>query len=296
MKVYLDSKDLIDIFEHSCPYNYQTFVQRLHQGNHTLVLSFANVMELSAPLIAPTSSHLSVTALLNRVEEAPVVFFSSHQITEMELKEAWRAYSANEEYQPIDPFKRRFDYILKGPILNISRYFINFPLSEIVFTLWREEPSLFSNRQNAIRLKDHVSADRSLDKKPSSRQHFPEVIRKRIKSHKIQIPEKEINSLAKWIYDKPKRCPSVRIGYETYHQLVKNLAHFPNSGQIYDFSHVDALPYVNLCTMDRTMIAYVKQAARGLKFTYAAVLCRDASHIMERLRLLEDSKSALTRC
>jgi len=50
MYIYLDTKDLINLFEKSNSSEIEDFKDLLIEGSHKLVLSTANVFEISSPL------------------------------------------------------------------------------------------------------------------------------------------------------------------------------------------------------------------------------------------------------
>jgi hypothetical protein len=287
MKVYLDSRDLINIFEHSKPCSHIEFIDKLTRGGYTLVLSLANVLEFSAPLVTSNSEKSSIMALLGRIEEAPLTYLSDSSITRLELAEAWRAYSQNVEYQSIQPFVNRFDYVLGEEVLKFSRLFLKFSLQEIVFTLWREVPSLFKKKQLQLAnyLTNLVDADRSFikSKKLSLQKNFFTAIGRKLITNDLHVPANKVEGLAKWIYKNPARCPSVRLGYEMYHQLVKNKQHVLTPSQVYDFFHVNAVPYVDICTLDPAMMTYVRQAIRRIHASYVNQLCKDTQEVMLRI-------------
>ena len=52
MRILLDSRDLINIAEHSRPITAENLEAYLRARNHEIVLSFTNVRELSGPLAA----------------------------------------------------------------------------------------------------------------------------------------------------------------------------------------------------------------------------------------------------
>ena len=76
MRVYLDTKDLINIFEKSCPCNTDQFHNLLRDKGHQLILSFVNIMEISAPLLI-SQAKTNVMRLLNRIEEMPIKYIAT---------------------------------------------------------------------------------------------------------------------------------------------------------------------------------------------------------------------------
>ena len=109
MLIYLDSRDLINIFEKSDPCAVDEFNRILREGDHKLVYSWLNIVEISEPLLY-TKAKTNVMALLNKVEETPHTYIHSSRIPHLELASAVKAYVNEEEYCSIDPYVQRFDF------------------------------------------------------------------------------------------------------------------------------------------------------------------------------------------
>jgi hypothetical protein len=71
-----------------------------------------------------------------------------------------------------------------------------------------------------------------------------------------------IPDLADWIYDSAARCPGLRLRYEVFHQIRRNMGDASDASDFADLAHGLCLPYVDLATLDRRMAAYVRQASR----------------------------------
>ena len=89
-----------------------------------------------------------------------------------------------------------------------------------------------------------------------------------------------------WIYKFPTRCPSIRLTFEVYYQLVKNKEDKwkeEKGGDISDFNHLSATPYVDLITLDNNKREYVKQASHRVKMGYESRLCKHVESILSIL-------------
>lgn len=106
MKIYLDTKDLISIFEKSNPYTPEEFKNLLKSNGHELIISFLNVIELSRPLLN-RSAETNVMRLLNFIQSLPIRFIAN--IVRSELIEAYKAFRDGREYEQTCPFVGRFD-------------------------------------------------------------------------------------------------------------------------------------------------------------------------------------------
>jgi len=73
MKVCLDAKDLIGILQDGQPCTVNQFAQYLTQHGYQLAVSSYTIMEISAPLLYP-SSQTNVMKLLNDLAELPIAY------------------------------------------------------------------------------------------------------------------------------------------------------------------------------------------------------------------------------
>ncbi|MFC1523824.1 hypothetical protein ACFL6N_03440 [Thermodesulfobacteriota bacterium] len=284
MNIYFDTKDLISLFEILPLEEIDQFEEMLNRGNHNLVLSSINIIEISAPLLdknAPTN----VMRLLNRIEKMPCRFIAEAMITKLELIEAGKAFVTTREYEQISPFVNRFDETLSIDGPPPTSDYMSFGLAETVFTLWTEDPTLFENYpQHHEPLKEVFKKDRLISKKPKLRDHFTTTIERLITISELTPKFEDIAAFAKWIYSKHTRCPSIRLGYETHHKILKNIGDIPQKGDISDYAHISCTPYVDVITFDARMINYVKQASRDLVGSnYAKKICLNIDEVIERV-------------
>jgi hypothetical protein len=60
------------------------------------------------------------------------------------------------------------------------------------------------------------------------------------------------------------RCPALRLGYEVFHKIVRNLTDSIPDSDIPDFSHISCIPYVDAITLDKRMRGYVAQVDQSI--------------------------------
>jgi len=111
MRIYPDSKDLINIIEKSDPCSADYLESFLRTGGHQIVLSLMTVVKISGPLLHK-EARTNLMRLLNRIESMPHAFIHSSSIPRLELKEALKAFSNGREYHKINPYLDRFDEIV----------------------------------------------------------------------------------------------------------------------------------------------------------------------------------------
>lgn len=280
MKIFLDAKDLIGILQNARPCTADKLNQTLQRGNHQLVLSFEVVYEISAPLAHPAAK-TNVMSLLNALEELPIVFM--HPAVDcLELQEGLAAFSAGREWMPIHPFVRRFDETVDPNARPATAIFINYPLAQTVWDL-HGYGALKGLETYAPKMKALFKSDRGLKTPPTLKAHFPTVIERQLKSCKIASTGVSLKSLADWVFINPNRCPSLRLGFEVWHQLIKNKTDRLEDSDMEDYQHVLCVPYVDLMTLDRRMRNYVSQAAAGMGLGYGSRIFRSVHDLLNRL-------------
>ena len=268
MRIYLDSRDLIVLAERKSDAEYEEVGDWLNARGHELVLSLSQILECCVPL-TKSNSDAVVTRTLARIEKLPHTYIAEAKIPRDELISAVAAYSANGEYQAIDPYVSRFDEVLSPFAPPATRGYLKYSLAETVFDLWRTRPDLFS--QN-VRYSDILAKSRELDRsRADHRRHdlnFPEYVRRTVTQFNITLPPEQVEPLSGWIWAQTTRCPSMRWGYELYHQILRNRTDKAGGSDMGDLTHAGCLPYVDAMTLDRRMRNYVAQADRSLGTDY----------------------------
>lgn len=281
MLIYLDSRDLINIFEKSNPCSIDDFDKILIEGGHKLVYSWLNIAEISEPILH-ANAKTNVMALLNRVEKTPHTYIHSSRIPHLELASAVKAFVNGKEYEKIDPYVRRFDYTVDLNAKPSTRDYLNYPLAEIVWDL-HSYGELGGLDRYAKILIQTFAEDRALHPKPSLKRHFTTLIERNLKLHKVNAPNGGIRSFSNWVYSNPSRCPSQRLGYEVWHKMIKNINDEPTPSDMEDFCHIECLPYVDLMTLDNRMRGYVSQSCKTIGTTWDKKVSKNLGEIIEEM-------------
>lgn len=278
MLIYLDSRDLIKLFEKSKPCSPDEFDGIFLEGGHKLVYSWLNIAEISEPLLH-SKVKTNVMALLNRLEKTPHTYIHSSRIPHLELASAVKAYVNKKNYNSVDPYVQRFDYTLDLNANPSTKDYLNYPLAEIVWDLHSFD-ALGGLDRFAKKLKQTFAEDRALQPKPSLKKHFTTLIERNLKLHHVNGPNGALKPFANWIYSNPERCPSQRLGYEVWHKMIKNVSDEPTPSDMEDFCHVDCLPYVDFMTLDNRMRGYVSQACKATQTNYNGKLCKNSEEVI----------------
>ena len=280
MRIYLDSKDIIDMLERSEPCSIEQFGNVLRVGSHELVLSLTTVIEISKPLLYKKAT-TNVMRLLYQIDESPHTFIHSSRIVPLELEEAVLAFGNDREYRSILPsFVNRFDIIVDLEANPSTKLYIKYSLAETVWDLYTHG-ALDGFDQYADKLRETFLADRMLNPRPSLKGNFVLAIKRASQAYGLKIPSDEIESFANWIYSDPSRCPSQRLGYELWHKMVCNIADIPEGSDLEDFLNIGCLPYVDVMTVDRRMYGYICQVAASTGITYDRKIFKNTQKILD---------------
>ena len=279
MRIYLDTKDLIEIIEKSNPISPIDLKNKLTEKNIELVISNTLLLEISEPLIH-NSEKTNVMNVINQIEMIPHIFINTKNLIRFELLEALNSFNIGREYNNVNPFTRRFTETLElEKIYPLAKFFI-YSLAEIIWKLF-EEQALGGFGTHSIKWKNTVFIERNLPNKPKKKENFIYTIRKHLLLYKLKAPNQDAILFAKWIYEKPYRCPSTRLIFEVFHKMVKNIGDIPKNSDLADFSHIQCLPYVDLMTVDRRFYAYVSQAAKSLNINYQSNIRKSVNVILD---------------
>ena len=135
MRIFLDTHDLIRLFEKYSVINRLKIKEFFLGKKHVLVYSLNTILEISDPLNFPHQSRVMKT--LNEMEDFPHIFVSESEISTLELLELINSYNKQEEFNKnnINPFRRRFDSVV-APYGGYTHLFLKYDLGSVVFDLW----------------------------------------------------------------------------------------------------------------------------------------------------------------
>lgn len=283
MRIFLDARDLISL-QGRGPCAVDEFRKCLQGGGHTLVLSPTVIFEISAPLSDPFSNTV-VTRLLNDLESLPHVFINDVQVPATEIRSAINSYATGSEYVTIDPpYADRLDAAIPLSGAAPTSCYLKHGLAETVFSMWQVDRTLFRWSEAQVNSYQLVMAmDRKHPTPLPPAQHFGETLRRDLKLYEIPHPRGGLDSFANWVYQTPTRCPAVRLSYEIFHQIRRNIGDQPRASDLGDFAHLSNLPYVDLITLDRRTADYVRRATPGWKDDPARKVRHDFDSIVRDL-------------
>jgi len=281
MKILLDTAHLIRILEKSDPVSASALEAALRAGNHELVLSFATVGELAAPL-----QHLNATTnvmrLFRALEELPLTYVADIRIDRLELQAAIAAWRQGLEPARIDPFTDRLDRALSLDGSMPPSPPGSGSLSEIVFAMW--QVGILGGNENFLsRFRPAVHANRQAGL-PDRVGHLIAAVDRHCDLYSISFSRADLPAFGRWLIADWRRAPSTRLQNELFRQLVANTRDAMQRGDFGDLIHTGSLAYVDFMTLDRRMAHYTAQAARAIGSDLSARICSAPESVLERLR------------
>jgi hypothetical protein len=265
MLILLDCHDLINLLERDHPVNVKEFAERLNRSDARVVLSFTSVSELVGGL-ARGIEFMEFRPRLQAMEGLNPAYIREGFIFRQELESAWRSFQINVEFVEPDPMVRRWDETFQPPGQSVARMFVGYRLDAIVHDLHRHGtmPPNLSNWTRVIR--QQIRDDRALPRavRKSSVQHFRLVVERHCQRYGIPVPSTSLQRFSDWIHEDATRCPGLRVQFEVRRELVENPDDAVQRGDILDFAHIGAIPYVDCATLDRRMYHYCGQAFQKL--------------------------------
>jgi hypothetical protein len=282
MLIYLDSRDLIDIVEHGKPVSADGFDEKLRSGGHALVYSFYTISEVAQPLFCNSASTV-VTRLLNRLEDFPHRFIRLIRLDIQEIKEALCAFSEHREYVGLGPFTERFDQSLVLENHGPTRLLLRHALSDSAFELWQTNPAALKQPSNAeVAFGSLIESERQKPV-PCFEDYFATAYGRVIGACGLQPKPGDIRAFARWVCDKPTRCPALRLTHDVYYHIVRDESRAPRPNDLADLTHVMSIPYVELVTLDRTMRHYARGACRRIARQWEPRICEDVREVIAKV-------------
>lgn len=292
MNLLLDSRDLINLLEHSQPVAFENLSAFLREHGHEIILSFTNVRELVGTL-AVNRDFQRVRPWLQSLEGAPHRYMRDASIPGDEIQCAVDAFNAGEAYRGPDIFVRRWDETLlllpaqEEPAINQN---VNVQLDEIVYGIYIARPAVFATFESRLpALQNQLDEDRRAlrARQAPTEEHFIRAIRNHAAFNRMILPERRGDEFSRWIYREPSRCPGIQLAHEVYRALMENVGDIPEAGDFSDLAHVYALPYVQSATFDRRMRHYIRLGserilARGGVIDYSQYVYENLATFMGR--------------
>jgi hypothetical protein len=262
-RLYLDSRDLIELVANDRPVTVAAFADLLRQKDWSVVYSYANVCETTIPGDLRETARRA--ALLNSI---PHIFIRAMPpIRCMEFRAATRAFGAGLEPVIINPYVEYWFEAFLYPEQDAEMSAVRqFAFEQQVLFMVKNSPDVCRNLpEQTAEVQSAVDKDRTVtDPVRRNRERFEGGVAVTLAECGLSVPTAEKRAFARWIRENPARCPGWRLFDEGYLKFASNVSDSVDHGDSNDWSHVTCLPYVDAITLDRRIAGYARAAADNL--------------------------------
>jgi hypothetical protein len=269
-RLYLDSHDLIDVIAHERPVGPEDLRNELQARKTELVYSWASILEtVNVGDLRESRSRLDTLDALPRcfILGLPVLIRE-------EFATALNAFRGQAPLNAVCPWERTLHRAIRdrGPVEMLD-LLLNYTLADFVMPLLYFNPAVCANRQqNYLVFMADVARDRARDLRVRrSYPWFRGGVGQILIRCGINLRQGELNPFAQWLWNNGSACSGWRSFHESYLEFSGNVGDRGERGDISDFSHMTAIPYVDAITLDRRMADYCRRAARKLDRRYPDV-------------------------
>jgi hypothetical protein len=275
MRVYIDARDLINIFNASEPITASELGDIISNGGHQLVMPFSLISEL----IPADNNLLTVLRRFTKIEEdIPHVFLQQHALLDVEMRSAAADHVAGVSPVPHDPYVTTLhelwgEQFEDDPIflMDVERTIGIRRLSrQIELALQRPEVFHWSKREvaRAVRILENKQAAM---KTANAKTAFSEMVQRWARRAEVQLDAKQLSTFTALLRKDPRIAPGWRLYMEVFDQLARDRAYKPTVNDVWDLANVMILPYVDSATLDKNKVDMVKRATRRLQVFDATI-------------------------
>jgi hypothetical protein len=263
MRILLDAKDLIDIVEHSRPISIDDFRAWLRSSGMQAVLSFTNVNDFVGPTFA-NNSFLEMRLLLQKIETLPLSYIREGTIIANELREALAAYRENREPFQIDPFVKRWDETGFWENESAVKLLVGMRLDDLVY-MARTTIQGYKRFNPGVR--EYLRDEQSIPKaeRRTLKEIFVNRMPDRFAAHRLNTEGIDARSFGEWLWKNPLRSLGLRLFFEAHHMRLRDRSRPFEDGDIADFAHITALPYVDLLTVDKRIADLLSKVFKKIR-------------------------------
>jgi hypothetical protein len=267
VRIFLDSKDLINLFRYSLPMRVDEAQKWFEERNVTLVLAQSSISEF---VPVGEKDKLRVRDELLRLESFPIKYIRLGGIQPTELSAAAESYWADAAFPSHDPYVRHFwrtfwplkpltfhDVLLTQ---EIERR-VNFRLHDQILMLWTDPINFQNKPELTARMQAILKSIRGNHDSP--REKFDAEVGEAFRACGLQLPPRP--GFERWLRSCPSVAPGWRLQYEVLKEWAGNTSDTAKNGDLHDMTHVFGLPYVEYATLDRRFVDYVSRASRRLR-------------------------------
>jgi hypothetical protein len=294
-RLFLDSRDLINLLEKSHPVSPAVLTKELEKRNGRIVLTYTNVAELVPQTESKVPDTRRVQHLMRQLEKIPHVYFRVSDLPRRELRAAIEAFETGRPIASVHPYVEHFwETFWPLPLPQASAVerperlalLCRLSLADHVEGLLSNRECLRFDSSDGDALTESVEDDRDrLKTMRGSKKSFMAGIKQQFVKHGWSDPVGGVDEFCAFVHDTPAAAPAWRLAHDVYEEYRCNLTTKPVKNDIADFTHLHALPYATHVTLDnawrkRCELARDRRAKQGVHFAGYNHLYQDLDAIL----------------
>jgi hypothetical protein len=269
VRVFLDTNALTDLLFKDVPLPPAVLAERCRAANVELVLAFSNV----AGLVLSDERSMTLAAHADALQRFSLGYIRHAIIPESELREAVDAFMHGREPAPIDPYAEAFygdyelgsdtfdDIILK---IDAERTLRFAGLRQQLLYLLADKQGFGLSDQEEQRLRESLHYDREAGAM-WDKEKFRKALKRWMQLTHLELPD----ALAReqfqdWLFERPSRAPGWRFFVDSFEALLSQDEEAPTRLDIYDFSNLTMVPYVDAMALPPRVINFAAKAQMRL--------------------------------
>lgn len=269
MRVFLDTNALTDLLSNDVPLPPAVLAERCRKANVELVLAFSNV----AGLVQSDERSMSVAAHADALQRFSLSYIRHAIIPESELRVAVDAFIHGLEPASIDPYAEAFygDYELGSDTfddvivkIDAERTLRFAGLRQQLLYLLADKHGFGLSDDEEERLRESLHGDRESGAM-WDKEKFRKGLERWMQLTHLALPDDLAREhFENWLFDKPSRAPGWRFFVDSFEALLSEDEEAPTRPDIYDFSNLTIVPYVDAMALPSRVINFAAKAQRRL--------------------------------
>lgn len=270
MRIFLDSRDLIDIFNESKPISIAALAERFAKHEHDLVLPFSLICEL---VPADNNIFAVMRRFVTLEDDFRLAFLQQQGLPHLELCRAAQAFVNNDPLKPDDPYVSSFLELWSAEyqddpifIMDVARTIGLRRMSAQVEQLVLNRPeALHWSSQEGAKAVEILVREQQAVAKGDAKTRFRNTVLRWLRRCRIDLSPDQAAKFSDFLRKHPTIAPGWRLYVEVFGQLIADKAYKPTINDAWDLAHVAMLPYVDATTLDKGKAECVRKATKRLR-------------------------------
>lgn len=267
MRVFIDARDLINIFNESIPITPDELAQLFTTKGHQLVLPFSLISEL-----VPTNNNTLVVArrFVKIEEDVPHLFLQQERLADIEIQLAANDFANQRRPSSYDPFVpafrdlwgETFDPIFRMELdRTIGKRKMSFQIDLAV----EQQSEIFHwQSHEGAQIVRTLHSEQTAINKDRPKDRFRSAVARWLARSGIEAAGNGLKHFADFLRRHPRIAPGWRLYMEVFDQLARDKVYKPTINDAWDLTNVMMLPYLDALTLDKNKVDLVQRATRRL--------------------------------